>query len=320
MEGLFSYIFSAEFVNAFVRMGTPILFAALAANVGAKAGILCIGYEGMMLFAALGGVIGSALTQSLIVGMLAGMASGMFIAAVFSYFVLVLDTKPMLAGLAVNLLGSGGTVFVMFLLTGSRGTSNALPSLSFPTISIPLVRDIPFVGDMLSGYNLLTYLAFVSVIIVYLFLYKTPMGLQIRSVGESPQAAESLGISVIRTKFKAMLISGVLCSFGGMFMSMGFLSIFTRDMVAGRGFIGIAAQNLGAGHPIRTMLWTMVFGAATAIGNVGQIFRLPSQLAHMLPYLTTIIGLCLMSITFKKKVTTRDRLPDPKQKPQSKKP
>ncbi|MCL2367461.1 MAG: ABC transporter permease [Oscillospiraceae bacterium] len=308
--GLFAYIFSADFVNAFIRMGTPILFAALAANVGAKAGILCIGYEGMMLFAALGGVIGSALTQSLIVGTLAGIASGMFIAAVFSYFVLVLDTKPMLAGLAVNLLGSGGTVFVMFLLTGSRGTTNTLASLSFPTVNIPIIQDIPVLGAILSGYNLLTYLAFVAVIVVYLFLYKTPMGLRIRSVGESPHAAQSLGINVVRTKFKAMLISGVLCSFGGMFMSMGFLSIFTRDMVAGRGFIGIAAQNLGAGHPIRTMIWTMVFGGATAIGNVGQIFRLPSQLAHMLPYLTTIVGLCLMSITFKKKRKPKDRLPD----------
>lgn len=300
MDGLISYIFSVNFANAILRMSTPLLFVAMAAVVGAKADVLCIAFEGMMLFAALGGVIGSAITQSLWGGLFLGILAGMLIAAIFAYFVLVLNTKPMLVGLALNILGSGGTIYIMYLLTGSKANTNSLASLSFPTVDIPLLKDIPVLGDILSGHNVLTYLAFLSVILVFLVIYKTPLGMRIRSVGENPLAAQSVGVNVIRTKFTALMISGALASFGGIFMTMGYLSAFTRDMIAGRGFIGIAAQNLGGGHPLFTMLWTLVFGGATAIGNVAQSYRMPSQLANMLPYAVTLIGLCLMSINFKK--------------------
>ncbi len=305
MEGLIAYIFSVDFINAILRMSTPLLFVAMAAVIGAKADILCIAYEGMMLFAALGGVIGSAYTQSLLGGLVIGLLSGMAVAAIFAYFVLVLNTKTMLVGLALNILGSGGTIYLMYLLTDSKANTNALPSLTFPNIDIPILKDIPILGDIFSGHNLLTYVSFISVIVVYLFIFKTPLGMRIRSVGENPHAAQSLGVNVIRIKFTALMISGMLASLGGIFMTMGYLSSFTRDMIAGRGFIGIAAQNLGGGHPLLTMLWTLVFGGATAIGNVAQSYRMPSQLANMLPYAVTLIGLCLMSIRIGKKVSKK---------------
>lgn len=302
MEGLVSYIFSIDFVNAILRMSTPLLFVAMAAVVGAKADVLCIAFEGMMLFAALGGVIGSAYTQTLLGGVAVGMLSGMLIAAIFAYFVLVLNTKPMLVGLALNMLGSGGTIYIMYLLTGSKANTNSLASLVFPDVKIPLIHDIPILGDILSGHNALTYLAFVSVIVVFFIIYRTSLGMRIRSVGENPNAAQSVGVNVIRTKFIALMISGALASLGGIFMTMGYLNAFTRDMISGRGFIGIAAQNLGAGHPILTMLCTLIFGAATAIGNVAQSFRLPSQIANMLPYAVTLVGLALMGLRGQKKM------------------
>ncbi len=300
MDTLFSYIFSVEFVNAIIRMSTPLLFVAMAAVIGAKADVLCIAFEGMMLFAALGGVLGSAFSQNLIVGMLTGLAAGMVIAAIFAYFVLVLNTKPMLVGLALNMLGSGGTIYIMFLVTGSKGNSTSLASLTFPNVNIPLIQNIPVLGPILSGHNVLTYLAFLSVILVNIFIFKTPLGMRIRAVGEDPSAAQSVGVNVIKTKFTALMISGVLASFGGIFMTMAYLNAFTRDMISGRGFIGIAAQNLGRGNPILTMICTLVFGAANALGHQAQSFRMPSQLANMLPYLVTLIGLVLMSINFKK--------------------
>lgn len=300
MEGLAAYIFSIDFVNAILRMSTPLLFVAMAAVVGSKADVLCIAFEGMMLFAALGGVIGSAYTQSLLGGLGVGLLAGMLIAAIFAYFVLVLNTRPMLVGLALNMLGSGGTIYAMFLLTGSKANTNSLPSLVFPNINIPFIKDIPVLGDILSGHNALTYLAFLSVVLVYLFIYKTPLGMRIRSVGENPNAAQSVGVNVTRTKFIALMVSGALASLGGIFMTMGYLNAFTRDMISGRGFIGIAAQNLGRGHPVLTMLCTMIFGGATAIGNVAQSFRMPSQLANMLPYVVTLVGLALMGIKIKK--------------------
>lgn len=298
---MLEYIFSVDFIFSVIRMGTPLLFVAMAAVIGAKADVLCIAYEGMMLFAALGGVVGSAFSQNLIIGALTGMISGVAIAAIFAYFVLYLDTTPLLAGLALNTLGTGGTVYAVYLLTGMKQDTSALASLRFPDLHIPFIQDIPVIGDILSGHNVLSYLAFISVFVVYYLVFKTKLGLRIRSVGENPVAAESVGINVNKTKFIALIISGVIASFGGLFMSMAYMPYFTTNMTAGRGFIGIAAQNLGRGNPIITMIYTMIFGGVMAVGNIAQSFRLPSQFASMMPYLITLIGLAVIGAQSKRK-------------------
>ena len=294
MNDLMTFVLSPAFANAIIRMSTPLIFVSMAAVLGAKANILCIAYEGMMLFAALGGVIGSALSQNLLVGMLCGVLAGSLIAGLFAYFVLVLKTKDMLVGLALNTLGSGGTIFALYVMSGQKASSISLNSLQFPVIHIPFIEDIPVLGGIISGHNLLTYLAYLSVILVYLLLYKTPLGLRIRSVGESPDAAESVGTNVVKTRVIALMIGGVLASFGGMFMSMGYTPYFTRDMMNGRGYNAIAAQNLGAGHPILTLLCSILFGAADAFGIALQTSRLPPQLASMVPYITTLVGLIII--------------------------
>lgn len=291
---MLQYIFSVEFISTVIRMATPLIFVGMAAVIGAKADVLCIAYEGMMLFAALGGVIGSAYSQSLLVGVLCALLCGMIIAALFAYFVLYLDTKPLLAGLALNMLGTGGTVYVVFLLTGMKLDTSGLASLKFPVVNIPLIQDIPVLGRILSGHNLMSYIAFLMVFVVWFLIFKTRLGLRIRTVGEDPAAAASVGIKVNKTKFIALIISGAIASMGGMFMSMGYMPYFTTNMVAGRGFIGIAAQNLGRGNPVFTMINTLIFGAAMAAGNIAQSFRLPSQFASMMPYLITLIGLVVI--------------------------
>lgn len=305
---MLDYIFSVNFIFAVIRMGTPLLFVGMAAVIGAKANILCIAYEGMMLFAALGGVIGSAYSQNIFVGMITGILAGSIIATIFAYFVLYLNTKPLLTGLALNTFGTGGTVYIMYLLTGMKLDTSSLASLQFPTVHIPIIKDIPFIGPMLSGHNFLSYIAFVVVIAVWYFIFKTKMGLRIRAVGEDPDAAASVGINVKKTKFIAMIISGVIASLGGLFMSMGYMPYFTNAMTAGRGFIGIAAQNLGRGNPIFTMIYTLVFGGAMAIGNTAQSFRLPSQFASMTPYLVTLIGLVVIGSRNKKLKTKKQNI------------
>ena len=261
MEALKS-ILSAQYLFSIIRVTTPLLFASMAAVVIRRAGIICIAFEGMMLFAAFGGVLGSALTQSVLGGIACGVLFGMLIAMVYAYFVLSLKANTYLTGLAINMLGSGGTVFLLYLSTGDKGVSTALNSLVVPSVKIPLVKDIPILGEVLSGHNALTYLAFLAVIAVYFLINKTVLGLRIRSVGENASAAASVGIKVVRTQFIAIVIGGLLASFGGLYMSMGYLPFFTRDMIAGRGFIGIAAQNLGGAMPIPTMLAALAFGAA----------------------------------------------------------
>lgn len=315
MSSILNNIFSAQFIFTVLRVSTPLIFAGMAALVVKKSGIICIAFEGMMLFAALGGVVGSAYSQSIIIGAIVGILSGMSIAALFSYFVLVLKSNPVLTGLALNIFGSGATVFLLFVLTGNKGTSSSLPSLRFPTLQLPIIKDIPIVGAILSGHNLLTYVALITVVFVYVFIYKTTLGLRIRSVGENPQAAESVGIKVVRTQVIALIIGSIIASLGGMYISMGYLPFFTRDMISGRGFIGIAAQNLGSGIPLFTLIAALFFGIADALSNVFQTLQIPAEFMQMLPYVVTLIGLMFVG-GFKKeskqKINTLNKIKEKK--------
>ena len=141
------------------------------------------------------------------------------------------------------------------------------------------------------------YLSFLATFVVWFLLFRTKLGLRIRAVGKDPNAAASMGIDVNRTKFIALIISGLLASFGGMYMSMGYMKYFSADMVAGRGFLGIAAQRLGVSNPILVLAVTVIFGAAKAFGITAQTLpsvNLPAQFASMTPYLATLIGLAIM--------------------------
>ena len=298
---MLNYSFIMEFISSILRMSTPLILVGMAAVIGAKANVLCVAYEGMMLCAALGGVLGSAYSNSLLVGVLCGVAGGIFIAAIFAYFVLYLDARPLLSGLALNTLANGGTLYLVYLLTGMKQNTSNLVSLKFPIVHIPLIENIPVLGSLVSGHNLMVYIAFISVFFVWFLINKTSLGIRIQAVGKNPDAAASVGVNVRKTKFIALILSGILASFGGMYLSMGYLPYFTTDMAAGRGFIAIAAQNMGVGNPILTMIFSMIFGFAMAVGNVAQSYRLPSQFASMAPYLLTIISMWIMGIRTRKK-------------------
>lgn len=289
----FEAVFSGNTLNSILRMSTPLIFIAMAACIGRKASITSIAYEGMALFSALCGTLGSHYTNSLGLGALIGIFAGMTVAIIFAYFVLYLDTDAMLIGLALNSLGNFGTVYLLFLLTGRKSDSSSYSSLSFPNIDISALKDVPVLGAIFNNTNVLTYLAIVATIVIFIIIYKTPFGLRLRSVGESPDAAQSVGINVKRTRFIVMLISGFLASVGGLFMSMAYLPYFTKNMLSGRGFIGLAACNLAAGHPLGAFACAVLFGAADAIANLAQTFRMPAQFASMMPYIVTIIGLCV---------------------------
>ena len=160
---------------------------------------------------------------------------------------------------------------------------------------IPLIDKIPFLGEIISGQNLMTYLAILAVIIMHLFMYKTPLGLKIRAVGENKNAAESVGISSRKIQYIALILSGVLASMGGFFMSGGYMNMFTKDMSAGRGYIALAASAMGGNTPIGASLVSLLFGAAQALANMMQLTDIPHELIQMIPYLTTLIGLGVYS-------------------------
>ena len=301
MENILRIICSTEFFYSIFRVTTPILLAALGAMITSRAGVVNIGLEGIMLFSALAGVVTSAWTQSAAAGLLAAILVGVLISALMAYVMLVLRSDITLTGFAVNALGSGCTVFLLYVICNDKGISSSLASKVLPKVNLPLIQDIPFVGKVLSGHNIMTYVAFLLIIVIYWLVNKTPLGLRIRAVGENPHAAESVGIKVTRIQLIAMLISGVLAGMAGAYMSMGYVSWFARDMMAGRGFIALAAQQLGQGTVVGSMLASLAFGAADSLANNLQALRLPSEFVQSIPYAVTIVGLVIYSASKKRR-------------------
>ena len=289
-------IFSTDFLYMWIRVATPILLASLGAVICTKAGVVNLGLEGIMLISALAGVLGSAFGGSLWIGLLTGLLASVAVSAVFAYFHLVLKANNVLCGTAVNTMASGLTVFVLQLATGEKGNSSSLKSFSFPNVDIPIIKDIPVLGGILSGHNALTYLALAMVVVIWFFLYKTPTGLRMRAVGENPNAASSVGQNVIKIQFLAIVLCGLMTGLGGMYLSMGYLTMFVRDMTAGRGFIALAACSMGQATPVGALISSMIFAFFDGLSNILQVLKIPSEFIQMLPYLATIAGLTVYSI------------------------
>lgn len=288
-------LLSPDFFNAILRATTPILFAALASSVASKSGITNMALEGIMLFSALFGVIFSAMTGNWAAGLLLTMAAGGLIGLLLAFFVLNLKTDEILAAIAINLMATGGTVLLMLAVSGDRGSSTSISSVSAPRLIIPVIDRIPFLGPILSGQNGMTWLSLLAVVVMHLFLYKTPLGLKIRAVGENKNAAESVGISARKIQYIALILSGVLASMGGFFLSGGYMNMFTKDMSAGKGYIALAASAMGGDTPVGGFLVSLLFGAAQALANMMQLTDIPHELIQMVPYLTTLIGLGIYS-------------------------
>ena len=274
---------------------TPVLFATLGANIVHQAGIFNLGIEGTMLICALVGVLGSAFSGSLIVGMLCGVFAGVLVSWILGYFALVMKAPMNSCGVAVNLLATGGTVFVLVTLTGSKVTSSSLPSLSFPAVNIPILKDIPVVGQILSGHNLTTYLAWLLVLVTWILLYRTRLGRNIRAVGKNEDAARSAGISVNKMKFLALALCGLFASFGGMYLSMGSLRSFTAGMTAGRGYLSLAMNAMSQGNPVTGFASSLLYGFFDSVTIYLQLYsNMDLKLIMAMPYISIIVVLFIV--------------------------
>lgn len=300
LQTIISSILSAAFLGAILRVATPILLPSLGALISDRTGVINIGLEGIMLSAAFTGVVVSAKTQNVWIAFIAALIASVAMALLLAFFHLQLNGDLILGGVALNILGSGGTVALMYQLTGDRGSTSNLVSLQMPTIDLPFLKSIPLLGDALyttiGSQNIMTWIAFVAVILVWFLMYRMPLGKHLRAVGENPDAAASVGISVRRMRYLALALSGLLAGLGGIHMSMGYLSIFQRDMTAGRGFIALATPALGNGTPLGTMLASLLFGAFYALSiRVGSL-EIPPQIPQMIPYAATVIALVVYSV------------------------
>lgn len=295
MSDVLNYVCSFAFFASVLRVTTPILFATLGSIVAERAGASNIALEATMLFAALFGALGSGLSGSLAVGFLCAVLGGLLVTVMLCVFALRLKADIILTGIALNLLAGGGTVFIMYMFLQDKGSTSSIATKVFPSVTIPGVSSIPVLGQILSGHNVLTYVAFLMVAVVWVLLFRTRLGAHIRAVGENPGAAASVGINVVRTQNIALLLSGFLTSLGGAFMSMGYMNGFSQNMVAGRGFIALAAASMGQLYPVLGMVAALIFGAADAFSNAMAAMRIPDELVKLIPYATTIVGMVVFS-------------------------
>jgi ABC-type uncharacterized transport system permease subunit len=273
---------------AMLRFATPLIFAALGGVVSERAGVVNIGLEGMMLVGAFFGIWGADITDGWIGGLLIGMIAGGVFGLVHAVFAVTLRADQIVSGFAINFLALGITGYIFLDIYGEQGTPDGLPEV--PDVVLP-IDWIPFFGPALERLNLLVWIALLLVLGVWLFVFRTPQGLRLRSVGENPRAAATVGISVYWVRYLAVVASGVLASLGGAFLSIGFVHSFNQNMTAGRGFIALAVVIVGKWRPGAALAAALLFGFAQALAQRLPVFSESSAtLLQALPYVVTLIA------------------------------
>ena len=303
-----NFFTNLDFWFTVLRCTTPVLFATMAALIASQSGLLNLGLEGAMTIAALCGVLGSGFTGSLFVGAITGIAAGTVYTMLLAYFIQHFKANQVITGVALNLAAGGGSVFCLYSLTGDKNASNSLASAAFPALKIPVIDGIPGLGDILSGHNCLTYVAFLVAILLFIVLNKTDFGVHIRAVGESEEAARSVGINVEKVRYQAMFISGVLASLGGMYLSMGYVNRFTASMVAGRGYIALATNAMAAGSALLGMVSSILYGFGSGISIYLQNNNVDQYLITIIPYASIIVFYVIFSFYYKVKRRSEETL------------
>jgi ABC-type uncharacterized transport system permease subunit len=276
-----------------LRYATPLTFAAIGGMFSERSGVVNIALEGMMLSGAFFGILAAQKTDSWPLGLLAAMGAGATLALIHAFFSIHLRADQIVSGTAINFLALGVTGYFFVDVFGEEGTPEGIPRI--PDVNLPL-ESIPtgvgeFLDDVLGQLNLMIWLSFLLLIVSYIVMFKTPVGLRIRAVGEHPRAADTVGISVYGVRYAAVVVSGILAALGGAYLSIGFLGSFNENMTAGRGFIALAALIFGAWRPFGAFAAALLFGFSSALAQ-----RLPeysgsaATLFQALPYVLTLIA------------------------------
>jgi general nucleoside transport system permease protein len=281
------FVWSALFA-AMLRFATPLIFAAMGGILSERSGVINIGLEGMMLMGAFFGIFGADITGSWFLGIVVGVAAGAALAFVHAVVSIHLRADQVVSGTAINILALGITGYVFIYHYGNEGTPGEVPRV--PNLTLPLIEDIPFIGDAIGQMNWLTLVALLFVPVLTLYLFRTRSGLRLRSVGEKPRAADSVGLPVMRTRYMAVVASGALSALGGVYLSIALLGSFSQNMTAGRGFIALAAVIFGSWRPYGAMAGALLFGFSSALARrLPEFSESTAVLFEALPYVLTLV-------------------------------
>ncbi len=286
-----------ELLESCLRLSTPLLFAAIGGFFCERSGVATICLEGVMLTSAWSAAVVTYYTQNPWLGTLAGLLTGGFTMSLHALLVIFARADQIVSGVAVNLLAAGVTPFLNKIFFSSPTNSPAIAiEHRFHAISIPILSEIPLVGRIFFSQLPLVYLALILPFAAHFIAYKTKWGLRLLAAGDAPEALQSLGGDVKRTRFIFLFIGGLLCSLGGTFLSISHSSQFTRDMTAGRGFIALAALIFGKWRPLPTLFACLFFGFADSLQIRLQSAEwltgnFPVQFIQATPYLITLLVL-----------------------------
>jgi len=278
-------------ITGMIAGATPILLAALGGTLTFYAGIFNIAMEGMMLMAAFAAVLGSFLFHSWVVGVLFAIAGAMILALIFIFFSVTLDTDEFVTGIALNLFAVGSTTYLLRQIFKVKGVFTSKLIDSIPNIHIPLIEEIPLLGPVVSGRNLIVYLAVIATIFCYYLVFKTRFGLRLRAAGYNPNSLDSSGVRTSQMRIYSLLLCAVFCGLAGSFLSLGYVTLFAENMTAGRGWISLAAIILVDGHPYGIALISLLFGFFDGLGLFLQNYGVSSQFTSMVPYIATLVAL-----------------------------
>lgn len=276
------------------RLAAPLLLTALGAIFSERSGVINIALEGIMIIGAFFALVVTYATHSPLLGVLAAMIAGMIIAALHAVVSIKFEANQVVSGVAINILGAGLTAFLLNIFYGHGGQSPAIDSAWQIPRLFKFLDAIPVIGPIIGGHNALVYFAFLMVPITSFVLFKTKFGLRLRAVGEHPRAADTLGVNVHRMRYIGVILSGLLGGLAGATLSIGEGTVFLEGMIAGRGFIALAAMIFGNWKPFGTMLACLLFGFTSGLQIVLQVVGavdIPSQVLATLPYVLTILAL-----------------------------
>jgi len=291
MEIILNEAFWVALLAAGLRLATPILLGALGEIFAERAGILNIGLEGMMLVGALAAYLGAVGVGDAWFGALCGVLAGMALGLLFAFLTVTLNANQIVCGIVVNLLALGLTGFIHRVIFGVTARLPSSPSLG--TWDIPFLSSIPFLGPVVFKQHAFVYLSLFLIAVSWFVLFRTTWGLNIRAVGEHPQAADTLGVNVFRVRYAAILTCGALAGLGGAFLSLAQLNVFVEGMTEGRGFIALAVVIFARWHPLGALGAAFLFGITEALQFrlQAQGSDIPFQFLAMLPYVVTVVVL-----------------------------
>lgn len=294
------------YLNAVVRTSAPLLLIALGGIISYRVGVTNMALEGIANLGAFAGVVVSFYGGSSLMSMLAAMLAGVLTSLLFSLFLEYFRGHEVIVAIGINTLSGGLTTFLspVFFNAGIVGSANLK---SFPVVHIPLLDKIPVLDAIFNNFTVLIYVAPALTILVWFIMYKTNLGIKLRASGESPQALETAGISARKYRVVGVLVTGALAALGGVHLSLGYVTQFSEGIISGRGFIAYSASVFGQGRPGLTWIACIIFAMAEALSYRAQALGIPSHIVSMMPYVVTIIALCVQSnAAHKKKLTSLD--------------